>query len=794
MTEKDSRISDETLIIKKYKPLIDKLIPLQQQNKLLESLNKFSGKLSSRVRTIIKNEVLRLTALTDASADNSEFARFPVMKFKHFGIDMRLDKVGKEILNRETNRFLDRYTVGVYESVMNSEHYQSLIKQEQQEKIAKAFSVESQSFNDLDFADDLAIHPNFVVTCPEFDKGKRCPVTSMNYKGMVIETKRTPVIEGEPETFAFVLPPISGFSNKSVTIRFIYHDSVFNKVTLAFESRLSFAGSVSRKVKEAWKSYIKNVVHQFPLQRDLEIERVLQDLERDRILNHSPWIPVFVTNTKDAVSADLELRLATNQAYNDGFCVAEDLPGGDGFKRLVKELETHQETFLLTGNLKGKNSVTPVASTHRELAKLKLLKQFVQLATESDQMKVVQCRLFSIDEAHKKHAYDIHDIIPHDYPLLEKVTHILFCKNVSNWAENLTINDPEPFRPFPRPIIKQEPEQPPIPILENESDRRSEPRFAVEMDAQVKTGFFKGHPATLSDISTHGLKLRLTSPEEVEIEKTVKITVETLKLSGQKYDVVRFDKESGVLHLKLPDDNKAVEAEKLERVFSDNVEYFKTRDLSLRQKNQFRFLWELCIRNLPCDAALVTNNRFTIDRLKTVYNRPGSYDLYPFENLGTQVPLHGFLADKDATKPRSEILDTLLKTSEQNAYVVHAIKHKDNKIVYIELNEFLHGKTRKLITEHVLKGTAEACVTHLCAITCSQPETAMTKKRLALLSNIDITSHQSFLSMQKGYTHVLHITNVSCFHNVLLKFGIAPRHPQDPSDGKGNTGSTNKDK
>ncbi|MDM7859295.1 PilZ domain-containing protein [Alteromonas sp. ASW11-36] len=790
MTDKNTKISDESLVIKKYKPLIDKLIPMQQQNRLLESLNKFSGKLSSRVRTIIKNEVIRLTALTDASADNSEFARFPVMKFKHFGIDMRLDKVGKEILERETGRFLDRYTVGVYESVMNSEHYQSLIKQEQQEKIAEAFSVESQSFNDLDFADDLAIHPNFVVTCAEFDKGKKCPVTSMNYKGMIIETKRAPVIEGEPETFAFVLPPVSGFSNNSVTIRFIYHESVFNKVSLAFESRLTFADSVSRKVKAAWQKYIQNVVHQFPLQRDLEIERVLQDLERDRILNHSPWIPVFITNTDYAVTADLELRLTTNQAYNDGFSAADDLPGGDGFKRLVKELETHQETFLLTGNLKGKESVTPVASTHRELAKLKLLKQFVQLATESDQLKVIQCRLFAIDEMHKQTAYDIHDIIPNDYPLLERVTHILFCKNVSNWAENLTIAEPEPFRPFPRPIIKQAPEQPPIPILENESDRRSEPRFAVEMDAQVKTGFFSGYPATLNDISTHGLKVTVSKPQDAQIEKTVKVSVEALMLSGQKYQVVYFDKESGSLHLKLPEENKAADAEKLNRVFSDNVEYFKTRDLSTRQKNRFRFLWELCIRNLPCDAVLITNNRFTIDRLKTVYNRPGSYDLYPFENMGTQVLLHGFLADKDASKPRSGVLDNLLKTAEQNAYVVHAVKHKDKKIVYIELDEFLHGKTRKLITEHVLKGTAEACVTHLCAITCSRPETPMTKKRLALLSKIDINAHQNFLSMQKGYTHVLHITNVSCFHNVLLRFGIAPRHPQDPGDGKVDTAST----
>ena len=70
-TEPKSPISDESVILKQYKVLIDKLIPMQQENKLLEGLNKFSGTLPSRVRNIIKEEVIRLTSLTDASADNS---------------------------------------------------------------------------------------------------------------------------------------------------------------------------------------------------------------------------------------------------------------------------------------------------------------------------------------------------------------------------------------------------------------------------------------------------------------------------------------------------------------------------------------------------------------------------------------------------------------------------------------------------------------------------------------------------------------------------------------------------
>ncbi|MEP1553172.1 hypothetical protein, partial [Paraglaciecola sp.] len=67
----NNQSSDDAAIIKQYKVLIDKLIPLQHENRLLEGLNKFSAKLPGRVRNIVKNEVIRVTSLTNAVADNS---------------------------------------------------------------------------------------------------------------------------------------------------------------------------------------------------------------------------------------------------------------------------------------------------------------------------------------------------------------------------------------------------------------------------------------------------------------------------------------------------------------------------------------------------------------------------------------------------------------------------------------------------------------------------------------------------------------------------------------------------
>jgi hypothetical protein len=72
----------------------------------------------------------------------------------------------------------------------------------------------------------------------------------------------------------------------------------------------------------------------------------------------------------------------------------------------------------------------------------------------------------------------------------------------------------------------------------------------------------------------------------------------------------------------------------------------------------------------------------------------------------------------------------------------------------------------------VANGSVDACVTHLSAMRCKETETPLTSKRLAQISKIDKEMYNKFNLMQKRYTHVIYMTNVSLFHNALLKLGI----------------------
>lgn len=769
-----TNISDEIIVIKQYQSLINKLISLKQENLVLEELNKFSGRLSGHDRNIIRNEVARLSSETEESADNSAFAEFPLLKFKHFGIPMLLDRVGKEILLRETKRFHNRYTVGVFESVMNPEHYQSILKKEQQKKIVKAFSVESQSFDDIDFGVDLAIRPNFTIFSLTFDKGKKQVIASLSFRGMVVESKRPPAYDSEQRIFVFTLPNVTGLTNKTTDITYELEDSSFNKETSVFESVFSLTADTPKKFIDRLTKYVENSVNQFPLQRELEIERVMQNLERDRILEYSPWIPLFMGYKLGTLYPLFELMTVTNTEYNKHYSNLKDLPTKDIFHNLIKELDIYKESFLLKGVIENKGQEVYVAATLRQLESSGLIKQFIERATQSDKFRVIQYRLEAIQAEHKSVAFDIHDIIASEYSQLSDITHVLFCKDVTDWIGKLKITSPAPLKPFPKSIIDDLSRWPLTAVMEDQADRRTEARYLMNTPAKIKTGLFKQHDAILNDLSAQGLKLTLVKPDKVQFDDTVNVSVKALKLSSQTYNIVYYNQASGVLHLKLTEQLVQTEGRKLRGLFRNNSNYFNQRDLSERQRNIYRFLWELCIRNMPCASLLVTDNRITIERLKTVYVKKDNIDLQPFSAIGNEVPLHGFLANKDAIGPKSNLLEEMLRNNRRDAYVIHLVRSNGKQIVFIKEQDFLFGKIRNQISEHVAQNSVEPYITHICSICCTDSSTTLTSKRLAQISKIDLNIYKKINALQKGYTHVLHITNLSVIHSVLLKFGIYP--------------------
>lgn len=766
-------VDSETAIIKRYQKVIDALIPYQQSGKLLEGLNKFSSRLPSTVRGILKEEVIRLTSLTDAAADNSDFASYPVQRFNHFGIDMKLDKVGQKILLEETAKYLDRYTVGVFESVMNSEHYQSHIKKEQQKKIAKAFTVQAQSFNDIDFGEDLAIRPRISVVCPSFEKGRHCNIASLSPTSFKVETNRLPTEKSEDGIFTFTFPETKGLCEKGARFYCEKVSGEFNKSSGKFETLFRFVPPTSRKQMKALAHYIQQTLHMLPLERDLEVERVIQNLDRDLILANSPWIPVFLSSHGKEVQPSMALMSQVNFEFNGGFDTLNKLPSRKRLSSLMPELKKFSETFVLRGVFNTKKGPVTVMASFRELRAAKIFAPFIKMINQTQHLSVLHLRLSEITESPKQLARQIHDMSKKDYAELDDITYVLFCKDVSKQIGTLSVPKETPQATFSSVIIDSQTKESINVVLEPSLDRRSEPRYQINKAASVKTGLISSIDATLKDLSVSGLRLELNGEHDISKGQLVKVSVPELKLRNEKYSVIDYEKTSNTLRLRVPQDEQTL-AETLASLVKTNAGYFKTRDIAKRQQNIYRFLWEVSIRKLPCVAILVTQNRHLLSRLSTVYGDFNANDLYPFRQSNNAVQLDGLLADKNTDKPVSSALKKMLSQAEQDMHVVHALKPKDKRIIHIEEDAFMFGKVREQITEHVHKGNIEACVTQLNAMKCKSHFTPLTQKRLAFISSIDVDLYEKLKDLQKVYSHVIYVTNMSSLHNAFLASELKP--------------------
>lgn len=769
-------VGEEEKIIKQYQPLIRALIPYEQDNRLLEGLNKFSKRLPSSVRRVVKEEVIRLTSLTDAPADNSAFAQFPVMKFKHFGVQMRLDKVGAKILKDETSLYQNRYTVGVFESVMNSDVYQAQIKKDQYRKIVDAFAVETQSLSDIDFGDDIALSPNFPVSSLEFEKGRHCNVSSLAFDTMAVETKRPPNSKtGDEVTFTF--PDVMGLHLPEQEVKFVLDAVKFNKHSGKYESIFVLHDDVDSNVYEAIKKYIQSTAYNQPLKRDLEIERAMQDLERDRILESSPWVPIFASVTKKEIKPVISLLTKSNIKHSNAFSLLKKLSGQVLFDHLTREVSKYGEAFLFHGSIKTKRGMVEVAMTHRQLMEIDQLSAYVYLLSKSGDLSCTHCRIEDISQEDRTKSFAIHDIDPKQFSELASLNRVIFCRDVTSKISKLTLGSRCDFKPIPKQFLVSDECWRIDYVMEEDLDRRSETRYVVDKPASIKTGLLSSVEAKVNDLSSKGLQLTISESTHA-VGDEVRVTVPDLKIKNERYRVVHFDSASGILRLCLMDLAKSTKTgASVEAMVEDNSAYYKMRDVARLQRATHRFIWELAIRHMPSLAVLCVLNRHLLDRLKTVYQGDSCDDIYPFSQAKNITPLHGFFADRNATKPKSKMLESLFKGECQSTSVVHCVRKSDSKLVFINNNDFLYGSMRQQIAQKLQDQKIQLCVTDISCFRSQSHSTPLTRKRLAQLSKVDKAAYDKLLKMQEGYTHVIYLTNLSMLQNDLVSVRLRPIPP-----------------
>ncbi len=747
-------------VLKKYSSVVNALLPYANEGRILEGINKFNEKIPSQTRRLIKEEVERLMSVTYEGADNSAFALFPVKTFKHFGIQMRLDEIGEDILHSETERYFNRYTVGVREAVTSSEHYKSKMRQEQKRKIIDYFKVDAQSLKDIEFGDDIAIQHNEMVEC-EFDgRTERFEMISVGLNHIKIQSRRVTPIKLQSDVKVHV-DKKSPLAKTTSTLHCVCANASYNRDTQRHEIVLHFKESISDSTKKRIKAFVSSNSRTTALEPELESERITQAIERDMLVYNSPWIPFHI----DSQANEIKILL-TKQNFmgSNNASFIDNLPGKGVIARIKKELSKRDETFLFQGRIEYRGARIKIAATLNELLLSGLLETFIAHSKRIGTLSVSQFRVKPVDDF----INDL-DVLKHcNKDNFTSMSKMYFVRDItSETTKQLPEDKAIQLRPLPKLFIDNGQAIQPRLYMDVDVDRRTEPRYMIKKQATIQINLLRKLDAELLDISISGMKMRVQKSDIMSLPDIIKVSIPELGLGVSVYKLVSKNTQSGIIRLRVAGKKKQDVRAAVCRLIDKNDKYFAKRNKASDESMEFQILWELAARSMPSLGVVCVSSKNPKERIKTVYADGFKRDAGPFGGREGQLYMHGIFADIDAEEPRSELLDNMLDDLVKNKLVIHCIDKSKRKIVPVKEKEFFND-ARGMISEARQKSKLDVLVSDVQCFKLDNTTNPVISRRLSWLHSQDPRLAKEFNKSLHFYTHVIFCTDISRIHNAIL--------------------------
>merc|ERR1712137_1250294 len=283
---------------------------------------------------------------------------------------------------------------------------------------------------------------------------------------------------------------------------------------------MGFPNDIDSDFINILKRYIEITAHRQPLQRDLEIERAMQELERDRILENSPWLPVYLSPHKKSLKPNIALFTKANVEHNNAENLLASLQDKPFFESLSNELLKYNEAFVFHGTIKVKSGAVKITATHRQLIKLGQLNALIYLLAKNGDFICTHCRMDTVTREDKQKAFAIHDIASKEFEQLYNLSHVLYCKDVSSYIANLTLSAKCNFKPLSSELKASGDNWHIDYVMEEDLDRRSETRYVIDKSASIKMGLLSSIDAKVADLSASGMRL-LVAPNS-ELQKDIR--------------------------------------------------------------------------------------------------------------------------------------------------------------------------------------------------------------------------------------------------------------------------------
>ncbi|QYJ76334.1 PilZ domain-containing protein [Shewanella sp. FJAT-52076] len=555
-----------------HSALIEQLKPLMLEPNFPQVFEQLTAGESNSTRFLLKMELNRLGSECTRLIDLRDKSELPCEELRAGRQTHFLDEPAKQIFQQTLALYQGKYTLGVYEEVMNAHRKR---RQKSQENPSAVSSAESQPF-----------------TVPGIVLGNYFSRTEerMNYSMKILVSQpgrgEIPGITADlsvggarirlPSRHPFSLDIPLKVKLVELSQEFYYEDlqhGVEYQIVSA-EGNGEFTWMRLKRLggSEGLSEMLANLIRGYKFRYKVDINDVLVTatglgFER-HYLPHLPHLPLFLDNRGDKPRLSHLLLSPDNQAILHYFQDENDISQLEGMLtpgRLAMALRNaddaeHRTFFCFTHNANGK--LFFYSATLAELKHRKERELFFGFGAGKPSWRVFKLTLDTIDHG-KRYKSSVIPGDPENYSALTEqqlasFSHVLQLMDLTHdpaksqykgWYNNANANALKVYgqKKAVQSSIKQ--------VSLEFSERRREARFAFKTLAEIHQGGLKVQGLT-NDISSRGLQVVLDNASAFEEGKPVTLSLPKLQAIAGKsrlvdlpYRLVKSRKDGMVLHL-----------------------------------------------------------------------------------------------------------------------------------------------------------------------------------------------------------------------------------------------------
>lgn len=655
-------------------PVIDQLIPYYQTSEFETLFQKITANDTTNAKFLLKMELARRAAPCVRVIDFRNTAGTAAKPVEVNGIKLYITDEDAEVLNAELKLYRGKYTMGVYEKVMDAHKNRSSEAKfkEDNDIVPVADMIEKLDVDEVRFAsyfyrseERMLYSSPAVLNIPGLDPID-CKTSDLSCGGIKLSVEKIPPFQRNQQcTITF-----TGLKQVVADPKDVLTDAPYNLLASETKNGKNWVIAVKKIKSPAFESVIDDFIQSNKLKYSVSVDNLLTAVEtkgyEQSYMPRTVALPLFFSN-EEIPNLIYCLKSENNQKsieYWRDESNKDRLPTLFPPKRIMRYLPKDKEcieTFIYSFRFEAQNKTHFFSATIEELEESNLKRLFFTFGSARPSWRVFKFSIEKCDLSEnnvERYIEDglpeaIHDRTRKDLLSIGYLGQLIEIKDsehsISDYKENpVTDQDANDLQIFAHG-------QTTVPCkieLLHYIKMRKEPRYAHSTPVTLLLANGKTVSGQTNDISTMGLQLVFTEAQQVNRRDVVFVSfpklqtlTDDMKLKILPYKIVHFNQQKTILHLEI----EGSAQEHVGRIFFQKL-IESNRDTLVAMKElqklscmsiSLRLVFTKAIFNTPLYLNRSKINRMgavgTVERPRRIYNllkatsgdRKGKLNLFP---------------------------------------------------------------------------------------------------------------------------------------------------------------------